>query len=41
MQEFLFRKSIIEPGGQAIESWTIWGQKIFFVKSIEMLLKRF
>ena len=24
-----FRKSIIESGGQAVESWSIWGQ-IFF-----------
>ena len=36
-----FRKSIIESGGQAVESWSIWGQKFFFLKSIEMLWKLF
>ena len=41
MHKFLFRKSIIESGGQAVESSSIWGQKICFLKSIELLLKRF
>ena len=38
MQKIFFQKSIIESGGQAVESWSIWGQKIFFLKTIEMLL---
>ena len=41
MQKFFVRNSIIESGGQAVESSSIWGQKFFFLKSIEMLLKRF
>ena len=41
MEKQFFRKSIIESGGQAVESWSIWGQKLFFLKSIEILLKRF
>ena len=30
MQKFFVRNSIIESGGQAVESSSIWGQKIFF-----------
>ena len=30
MQKNFFQKSTIESGGQAIENWSIWGQKIFF-----------
>ena len=30
MQKKFFRKSTIESGGQAVESWSIWGQKKYF-----------
>ena len=36
MQKNFFQKSTIESGRQAIENSSIWGQKFFFLKSIEM-----